>query len=181
MSKTDEQTEENGYYVHKGDPSYQVQYRTSFGKTWAQPHVPPGTLVRRAQIGLGPLATTSTANTVAVSRTVPAIVRSASEYRQMLVRQSREPRADIVELLDFSQDRCKRHGQTILAKKPKVGELQMDWLRSEDLKEEKVITTPHMIVAAWGSSRDLDRPGNGEAERRCACGTKSPCRAKVSS
>jgi hypothetical protein len=22
-------------------------------------------------------------------------------------------------------------------------ELQMDWLRSEDLKEEKVITTPH--------------------------------------
>jgi len=29
-----------------------------------------------------------------------------------------------------------------LAEKPKVGELQMDWLRSEDLKEEKVIT-PH--------------------------------------
>jgi hypothetical protein len=24
-----------------------------------------------------------------------------------------------------------------LAEKPKVGELQMDWLRSEDLKEEK--------------------------------------------
>jgi hypothetical protein len=23
-----------------------------------------------------------------------------------------------------------------------VGELQMDWLRSEDLKEEKVVTTP---------------------------------------
>jgi hypothetical protein len=28
------------------------------------------------------------------------------------------------------------------AEKPKAGELQMDWLRSEDLKEEKVIT-PH--------------------------------------
>jgi hypothetical protein len=27
-------------------------------------------------------------------------------------------------------------------KNPKVGELQMDWLRSEDLKEEKVVTTP---------------------------------------
>jgi hypothetical protein len=27
-------------------------------------------------------------------------------------------------------------------KKPKVGELQMDWLRSENLKEEKVVTTP---------------------------------------
>jgi len=26
-------------------------------------------------------------------------------------------------------------------KKPKVEELQMDWLRSEDLKEEKVVTT----------------------------------------
>jgi hypothetical protein len=26
--------------------------------------------------------------------------------------------------------------------KPKVGKLQMDWLRSEDLKEEKEITAP---------------------------------------
>jgi hypothetical protein len=29
-----------------------------------------------------------------------------------------------------------------------VGELQMDWLRSEDLKEEKVVTTPRIIIAA---------------------------------
>jgi hypothetical protein len=29
-----------------------------------------------------------------------------------------------------------------LVETPKVGELQMDWLRSEDLKEEKVVTTP---------------------------------------
>jgi hypothetical protein len=29
-----------------------------------------------------------------------------------------------------------------LAETPKVGELQMDWLRSENLKEEKVVTTP---------------------------------------
>jgi hypothetical protein len=28
-----------------------------------------------------------------------------------------------------------------------VEELQMDWLRSEDLKEEKVITTPLVIIA----------------------------------
>jgi hypothetical protein len=33
-----------------------------------------------------------------------------------------------------------------LAEKPKVGGLQMDWLRSEDLKEEKVVTTPLVIV-----------------------------------
>jgi hypothetical protein len=31
-----------------------------------------------------------------------------------------------------------------------VGELQMDWLRSEDLKEEKVVTTPSLIVAVVG-------------------------------
>ncbi len=34
-----------------------------------------------------------------------------------------------------------------LAEEPKVGELQMDWLRSEDLKEEKVVTTPTGIIA----------------------------------
>jgi hypothetical protein len=35
----------------------------------------------------------------------------------------------------------------LLAEKPKVGELQMDWLRSEDLKEEKNVTAPIAIVA----------------------------------
>jgi hypothetical protein len=29
-----------------------------------------------------------------------------------------------------------------------MGELQMDWLSSEDLKEEKVVTAPLLIVAA---------------------------------
>jgi hypothetical protein len=33
------------------------------------------------------------------------------------------------------------------AEKPKVEELQMDWLRSEDLKEEKNVTTPVLIIA----------------------------------
>jgi hypothetical protein len=28
-----------------------------------------------------------------------------------------------------------------------VGELQMDWLRSEDLKEEKNVTAPIVIIA----------------------------------
>jgi hypothetical protein len=32
------------------------------------------------------------------------------------------------------------------AEKPKVGELQMDWLRSEDLKEVKVITAPNLSI-----------------------------------
>jgi len=34
-----------------------------------------------------------------------------------------------------------------LAETPKRGQLQMDWLRSEDLKEEKVVTTPFAIVS----------------------------------
>jgi hypothetical protein len=72
-------------------------------------------------------------------------------YGRMLVRQSLKPRADTVELIDFAQDRCKRHGQTaFLAEKPKVEELQMDWLRSEDLKEEKDVTAPVVIIAEQG-------------------------------
>jgi len=38
-------------------------------------------------------------------------------------------------------------GTPLSGENPKVGELQMDWLRSEDLKEEKVVTTPIFIVA----------------------------------
>jgi hypothetical protein len=37
-----------------------------------------------------------------------------------------------------------------LAEKPKVDELQMDWLRSEDLKEEKNVTAPVIIIAVRG-------------------------------
>jgi hypothetical protein len=33
-------------------------------------------------------------------------------------------------------------GTSFSPKNPKVEELQMDWLRSEDLKEENVLTTP---------------------------------------
>lgn len=34
-----------------------------------------------------------------------------------------------------------------LAEKPKVEELQMDWLRSEDLNEEKNVTASAVIIA----------------------------------
>jgi hypothetical protein len=60
----------------------------------------------------------------------------------MLLRQGLKAGADVVEVINFAQDRLKRHGYTGLSEKPKMGELQMDWLRSEDLKEEKVVTTP---------------------------------------
>jgi hypothetical protein len=38
-------------------------------------------------------------------------------------------------------------GRLLLAEKPKVEELQMNWLRSEDLKEEKSVTAPVLIIA----------------------------------
>jgi len=38
-------------------------------------------------------------------------------------------------------------GTPLSGENSKVGELQMDWLRSEDLKEEKIITAPVFIVA----------------------------------
>jgi hypothetical protein len=70
--------------------------------------------------------------------------------------QSLNPRAEMEDLIDFAQDRADRS----LAEKPKVGELQIDWLRSEDLKEEKNVP-PLAIVAVeepialcrWSSSR----------------------------
>jgi len=65
----------------------------------------------------------------------------------MSFRQCLKPRTDVLEMINFAQDRLKRHGYTGLSEKPKMGELQMDWLRSEDLKEEKVVTTPAATVS----------------------------------
>jgi hypothetical protein len=43
-----------------------------------------------------------------------------------------------VKLIDFAQDRLKRHGYTVLSlKNLRREEFQMDWLRSKDLKEER--------------------------------------------
>jgi hypothetical protein len=65
----------------------------------------------------------------------------------MVFGQSLKPSSDIVELLDFTQDRFKSHGQTALSLKPKMEELQMDWLRSEDLKEVNLGTAPIIMIA----------------------------------
>ena len=66
--------------------------------------------------------------------------------------QSTEPvaklRGEIAGLIDFAKGRCERFRQTAhWLKSLRVGELQMDWLRSEDLKEEKSVTAPWLIVA----------------------------------
>jgi hypothetical protein len=42
--------------------------------------------------------------------------------------------------------RCRTVRTLGLAEKPKVGELQMDWLRSEDLKEEKKGNRPYSLL-----------------------------------
>ena len=46
--------------------------------------------------------------------------------------------------------RCRTVGLLGLAEKPKVEQLQMDWLRSDDLKEEKDVTAPRVIIAVEG-------------------------------
>jgi len=48
----------------------------------------------------------------------------------------------------------KRNGQTTHSQKSlRWKELQMDWLRSEDLKEEKNVTAPVVIIAVCGDCR----------------------------
>jgi hypothetical protein len=64
----------------------------------------------------------------------------------MFLRQCFETRTNFVEVIDFVQDRLKGHwAHRSLAETPKAGELQMDWLRSENLKEEKVVTTSRSL------------------------------------
>ena len=65
-----------------------------------------------------------------------------------MIAQPLKTRADVIELFDFVQDRFKEHERTaLLQDNLRWGELQMDWLRTEDLKEEKVVTTSLPIVA----------------------------------
>jgi hypothetical protein len=61
----------------------------------------------------------------------------------MLLRQSLKTRADIVELIDFIKDRFKNHRLTALSLRSlRWEDFRSDWLRSEDPKEEKVVTAP---------------------------------------
>ena len=46
-----------------------------------------------------------------------------------------------------------------LAEKPKIGKLQMDWLRSEDLKEEKNVTAPMATIAVEEPIASVVRQG----------------------
>lgn len=76
----------------------------------------------------------------------------------MSLRQSLKTRTDAVELIDFAQDRFENHGHAaLLLQNLKVGELQMNWLRSEDLKEEKgnrlAGTIPRQKVRAYSQSQ----------------------------
>ena len=65
----------------------------------------------------------------------------------------------------------------VRAEKPKMGELQMDWLRSEDLKEEKNVTAPVFIVAgqpaiAFGSLAGKQLVGGSDSEPDLYCSAR---------
>jgi hypothetical protein len=66
----------------------------------------------------------------------------------MLLSQSLKSSADVVELIDFVQNRLKRHW-VYLSRLENLRWENFRWtgLRSEDLKEEKVVTTPFVIVS----------------------------------
>jgi hypothetical protein len=107
----------------------------------------------------------------------------------MLLRQCFETNTDFVEVIDFAQDRLKRHGGTpSLNEKPKVVGLQMDWLRSEDLKEEKVVTTPvitltrqergALILVTLTCDRHVTLWGSGRNETRKRPAKNDPCRPR---
>jgi hypothetical protein len=87
-------------------------------------------------MGLGLLVATRTAKIVAVLRPLPAIGTSASDTGGGLLRESFKPRADVVELIHLVQNRFKAMGKP-LAENLRCGKLQMDWLRSEDLKRQR--------------------------------------------
>jgi hypothetical protein len=53
------------------------------------------------------------------------------------------PKVRVVVL--FAQDRLE--SRPLSLKSLRMGELQMDWLRSEDLKEVKVATAPWLSIA----------------------------------
>jgi len=72
------------------------------------------------QFGLGLLIAATTANTVAVFRTFPEIVLSASCDGRILLRQSLETRTDALEMIDFVDDRFKAHRYTALREELKV-------------------------------------------------------------
>ena len=94
------------------------------------------------QIGCDPLVATRSSNTVALFRTFPATVKSSAD---MFGCCSASASRRVLTLWRCSTSRKIASivmGTPLSPKNPKVGELQADWLRSEDLKEEKVVTTP---------------------------------------
>jgi len=57
----------------------------------------------------------------------------------------------MAELIDSCKISANGVAERSLAEKPKMGELQMDWLRSEDLKEEKNVTAPNCHDSTYGA------------------------------
>src|SRR5438874_11484407 len=94
------------------------------------------------QMSLGLLIVTSTASIVALLRILPAIVTSASDTGSCW---PASPSRRVLTLWSWSTSSriaSKIIGTIALSTESlRVGGLQMDWLRSEDLKEERVVPT----------------------------------------
>jgi len=71
-----------------------------------------GGLPACAQIGFGRFAHNQHSQYSCCITNVSSNRQECFRYGRMLVRQSLKPRADTTKLIDFAQDRCKRHGQT---------------------------------------------------------------------
>jgi hypothetical protein len=79
-------------------------------------------------------------------------LQSSSRIVNSTISRPREMLAMLIKSRPFLASPCRQTAGAdhSLAEKPKVEEFQMDWLRSEDLKEEKNVTAPIAIVAGLG-------------------------------
>jgi hypothetical protein len=64
----------------------------------------------------------------------------------MLLGQSFEARADLIELLDFAQDRFKRHGYIILHGRPRMGGLQINAEWRQIATQKSAASLPKVVL-----------------------------------
>ena len=105
-----------------------------------------------------PLACGVTLSLQRSSRMVKSTINTAKEILVAFIRSTLPGKfcndlhvSTRAELIDSCKIAANGVADRSVAEKPKMGELQMDWLRSEDLKEEKNVTAPIVIIAGRNS------------------------------
>jgi hypothetical protein len=64
----------------------------------------------------------------------------------MLLRQPFEARADLIELLDFAQDRFKRHGTSVFTGRPRMGGLQINAEWRQIATQKSTTSLPKVVL-----------------------------------